>query len=215
MGDASKTAKGPLDAMFQGILLGSLKAEPKKGGDKKRKGDSAADVGTAGDGSSAPSNLPAGAGAAAEKPKKGAGRGGKRERDRNTCQLLPALSCAATGGVARGMLPGELWDACFVRGRQPLWPHQAALAAALRTNPAAPNGRLRGGLTPRQGEIAPGIPTLPVLAGSMQDDGQWVQFDDEQMILRKEEEIQTLAGGGDWHMAYLLLYKAQRVPKDA
>ncbi|GAB4823352.1 hypothetical protein N2152v2_010398 [Parachlorella kessleri] len=48
-----------------------------------------------------------------------------------------------------------------------------------------------------------------------QDDGQWVQFDDEQMILRKEDEIQTLAGGGDWHMAYLLLYKGQRVPKDA
>lgn len=42
-----------------------------------------------------------------------------------------------------------------------------------------------------------------------------MQFDDEHMILRKEEEIQTLAGGGDWHMAYLLLYKAQRVPKDA
>ncbi len=53
---------------------------------------------------------------------------------------------------------------------------------------------------------------LPTL---LQDDGQWVQFDDEDMILRKEEEIPTLAGGGDWHMAYLLLYKAQRVPKDA
>ena len=46
----------------------------------------------------------------------------------------------------------------------------------------------------------------------LQEDGQWVQFDDDQMILRKEEEVLTLAGGGDWHMAYLLLYKAQRVP---
>ena len=46
-----------------------------------------------------------------------------------------------------------------------------------------------------------------------QDSGQWVQFDDEQLVLRKEDEIATLAGGGDWHMAYLLMYRAQRVPK--
>ena len=38
-------------------------------------------------------------------------------------------------------------------------------------------------------------------------DGQWVQFDDDEMILRKEEEVLALSGGGDWHMAYLLLYK--------
>ena len=39
------------------------------------------------------------------------------------------------------------------------------------------------------------------------DDGQWVQFDDDEMILRKDEEVLALSGGGDWHMAYLLLYK--------
>lgn len=38
-------------------------------------------------------------------------------------------------------------------------------------------------------------------------DGQWIQFDDDQMILRKDEEVLALSGGGDWHMAYLLLYK--------
>ncbi len=43
-----------------------------------------------------------------------------------------------------------------------------------------------------------------------QDDGAWVQFDDEEMIPRKADEIVTLSGGGDWHMAYLLLYRAQR-----
>ena len=43
-----------------------------------------------------------------------------------------------------------------------------------------------------------------------QDDGQWMQFDDEEMIPRKADEIVTLSGGGDWHMAYLLLYRAQR-----
>jgi ubiquitin carboxyl-terminal hydrolase 14 len=44
-------------------------------------------------------------------------------------------------------------------------------------------------------------------------DGQWVQFDDDKMILRKDEEVLALSGGGDWHMAYLLLYKAQKVPR--
>ena len=39
------------------------------------------------------------------------------------------------------------------------------------------------------------------------DDGQWVQFDDDEMIPRKDEEVLALSGGGDWHMAYLLLYK--------
>ncbi|CAK0784473.1 hypothetical protein CVIRNUC_007677 [Coccomyxa viridis] len=41
-----------------------------------------------------------------------------------------------------------------------------------------------------------------------QDDGQWMQFDDEEMIPRKGDEVLALSGGGDWHMAYLLLYKA-------
>ena len=41
-----------------------------------------------------------------------------------------------------------------------------------------------------------------------QEDGQWIQFDDEEMIPRKEEEVIALSGGGDWHMAYLLLYRA-------
>ena len=41
-----------------------------------------------------------------------------------------------------------------------------------------------------------------------QEDGQWVQFDDEDMIPRKQDEVLALSGGGDWHMAYLLLYRA-------
>lgn len=45
-----------------------------------------------------------------------------------------------------------------------------------------------------------------------QADGTWIQFDDDQLIVRKAEEVQTLAGGGDWHMAYMLLYRAQTVP---
>ena len=82
--------------------------------------------------------------------------------------------------------------------------------------------------------------------------GQWVEFDDEKPILRKEEDITALSGGGedigylpsyrhgyqlcvvykselhvlmhttflscfcggfagDWHMAYILVYKARTV----
>lgn len=44
-----------------------------------------------------------------------------------------------------------------------------------------------------------------------QPDGTWVQFDDEQLIVRKQEEVLALSGGGDWHMGYLLLYKQRLV----
>ncbi|CAG9465582.1 unnamed protein product [Pedinophyceae sp. YPF-701] len=47
-----------------------------------------------------------------------------------------------------------------------------------------------------------------------QDDGTWVEFDDDNMILRKDEDIVNLSGGGDWHMAYMLLYTAQTVPAE-
>ncbi len=46
-----------------------------------------------------------------------------------------------------------------------------------------------------------------------QDDGTWIQFDDDTLIIRKADEVQTLAGGGDWHMAYMLLYREQTVPR--
>lgn len=44
-----------------------------------------------------------------------------------------------------------------------------------------------------------------------QEDGQWIEFDDDSMIPVKEEEILQLSGGGDWHMAYLILFKAETV----
>jgi ubiquitin carboxyl-terminal hydrolase 14 len=40
----------------------------------------------------------------------------------------------------------------------------------------------------------------------------WVQFDDDKLIPRKDEDILKLGDGGDWHTAYLMLYRAQRVP---
>ena len=44
-----------------------------------------------------------------------------------------------------------------------------------------------------------------------QEDKQWIEFDDENLIPTTEEQIMQLSGGGDWHMAYLLLYKAETV----
>ena len=45
-----------------------------------------------------------------------------------------------------------------------------------------------------------------------QSDGKWVLFDDDDLSLRTDEDVLALSGGGDWHMAYLLLYRAVRVP---
>uniref|UniRef100_A0A7S0WQE3 Ubiquitin carboxyl-terminal hydrolase n=1 Tax=Chlamydomonas leiostraca TaxID=1034604 RepID=A0A7S0WQE3_9CHLO len=45
-----------------------------------------------------------------------------------------------------------------------------------------------------------------------QKDGKWVLFDDDELHIKSDEDILALSGGGDWHMAYLLLYRAVTVP---
>jgi len=40
-----------------------------------------------------------------------------------------------------------------------------------------------------------------------QPDGRWFKFDDAVVTEVKEAEIVALSGGGDWHMAYLVIYK--------
>lgn len=42
-----------------------------------------------------------------------------------------------------------------------------------------------------------------------QENGTWIEFDDDNPIMRKEDEITSLAGGGDWHMAYILVYRSR------
>jgi len=44
-----------------------------------------------------------------------------------------------------------------------------------------------------------------------QDDGSWTEFDDEKPIPRKEEEVLSLKGGGDFQMCYLMQYKARMI----
>jgi ubiquitin carboxyl-terminal hydrolase 14 len=47
-----------------------------------------------------------------------------------------------------------------------------------------------------------------------QADKSWIQFDDDKMISRKDEDILALCGGSDSHAAYMMLFKPQRVPAD-
>ncbi|KAJ3671194.1 hypothetical protein LUZ60_008620 [Juncus effusus] len=42
-----------------------------------------------------------------------------------------------------------------------------------------------------------------------QDNGKWIEYDDDNPIPQREEEITKLSGGGDWHMAYICMYKAR------
>ncbi|XP_047960020.1 ubiquitin carboxyl-terminal hydrolase 6-like [Salvia hispanica] len=44
-----------------------------------------------------------------------------------------------------------------------------------------------------------------------QENGKWIQFDDDNPIPQREEDITKLSGGGDWHMAYICMYKARDI----
>ncbi|XP_035547455.1 ubiquitin carboxyl-terminal hydrolase 6-like [Juglans regia] len=45
-----------------------------------------------------------------------------------------------------------------------------------------------------------------------QESGKWIEYDDDNPIAQREEDITKLSGGGDWHMAYICMYKARVVP---
>ncbi|KAK6914778.1 Ubiquitin-like domain [Dillenia turbinata] len=44
-----------------------------------------------------------------------------------------------------------------------------------------------------------------------QESGKWIQYDDDNPIPQREEDITRLSGGGDWHMAYICMYKARAI----
>lgn len=44
-----------------------------------------------------------------------------------------------------------------------------------------------------------------------QESGKWIEFDDDSPIPKQEDDITKLSGGGDWHMAYICMYKARLV----
>ncbi|KAI6690121.1 hypothetical protein NL676_026949 [Syzygium grande] len=45
-----------------------------------------------------------------------------------------------------------------------------------------------------------------------QESGKWILFADDNPVPQREEDIAKLSGGGDWHMAYICMYKARVVP---
>ncbi|GLU14371.1 hypothetical protein SLE2022_309470 [Rubroshorea leprosula] len=44
-----------------------------------------------------------------------------------------------------------------------------------------------------------------------QENGKWVEYDDDNPTPQRDEDIIKLSGGGDWHMAYICMYKARDV----
>ena len=40
---------------------------------------------------------------------------------------------------------------------------------------------------------------------------EWVKFDDDKVSVVTPEDILKLSGGGDWHIAYVLLYGPRRL----
>ncbi|XP_062156980.1 ubiquitin carboxyl-terminal hydrolase 6-like [Alnus glutinosa] len=45
-----------------------------------------------------------------------------------------------------------------------------------------------------------------------QESGKWIEYDDDSPLVQREEDITKLSGGGDWHMAYICMYKARILP---
>ncbi|CAI8046582.1 Ubiquitin carboxyl-terminal hydrolase 14, partial [Geodia barretti] len=43
--------------------------------------------------------------------------------------------------------------------------------------------------------------------------GEWAKLDDDKVTLVTEDQILKLSGGGDWHVAYILLYAPRRLEK--
>ncbi|KAJ1658006.1 deubiquitinating enzyme [Dispira simplex] len=44
------------------------------------------------------------------------------------------------------------------------------------------------------------------------DSDDWFKFDDDKVSMVKEADIEKLSGGGDWHTAYICLYRAKKFP---
>lgn len=137
-----------------------------------------------------------------------AGRGGtvkEGERERAVADGGDTAMAAAAPATAADPLPPsafagqptgryELAAVLTHKGRSADSGHYVAWAAAapLTPSPPAADGK-------------PARPPPPTAA-------PWTQYDDEGVTARTAEDVLALSGGGDWHMAYLLLYKAVLAP---
>ncbi|KAJ2724353.1 deubiquitinating enzyme [Coemansia sp. Benny D115] len=56
-----------------------------------------------------------------------------------------------------------------------------------------------------------GGPEPPAKKGSPETQHWWYKFDDDNVSMVTDEEITKLCGGGDWHTAYITLYRAKKL----
>lgn len=56
---------------------------------------------------------------------------------------------------------------------------------------------------------------FPALLSLSPPSDEWVKFDDDKVSLVSPEDILRLSGGGDWHIAYVLLYGPRRLEMEA
>jgi ubiquitin carboxyl-terminal hydrolase 14 len=84
----------------------------------------------------------------------------------------------------------------------------AASAAAQLTGPFTGRYQLSAVLTHKGRSADSGH----YVAWVRQADGAWALFDDDKIIPKTQEDVLALSGGGDWHMAYLIMYTAVRAP---
>ena len=52
------------------------------------------------------------------------------------------------------------------------------------------------------------------LAWTHQSGENWLRFDDDIVDRVTAAQIQDLRGGGDWHIAYYLIYRKKEISKD-
>lgn len=128
-------------------------------------------------------------------------------------RALAAPRAAAQEAADRAALAGKAaaadgLSAEEARAREDAEPAVAASGPSASAAPLTGRYELCGVLTHKGRSADSGH----YVAWVKQDDGSWVLFDDDRVEVRKEEDVLALAGGGDWHMAYLLLYRAERAP---
>ena len=139
-----------------------------------------------------------------------AGRGGTvKEGERERAAHDEAAAAAAPAAPAAPLAPPppsphagqptgryELAAVLTHKGRSADSGHYVAWAAAAAAAPVA------------AADDAYGKPARPPPPGQ----APWIQYDDEGVTARTAEDVLALSGGGDWHMAYLLLYTAVLAP---
>jgi len=118
-----------------------------------------------------------------------------------------AATSADAGGAAAAPAPADadMTDAATAAG-----PSTASADAGSHVGALTGKYQLIGCLTHKGRSADSGHYTAWV----RQQNGHWVLFDDDTLSLKKDDDILALSGGGDWHMAYMLLYRAVRVPAE-